>query len=55
MLNYSYLRPNPNPNPNLSALSIIPARPSFPEEDSLSLSRDKSKEADSIIHSFLSN
>ena len=52
MLNYSYFKPN------LSLLSSIPADPprtTFPEEDSLCLSRDRSKEADSIIHSLLSN
>jgi hypothetical protein len=40
MLNFSYFKPNTN----LSVLSSIPAEPlrvSFPEEDSLSLSRDK--------------
>lgn len=52
MLNYSFFKPN------ISLLSSIPADPpriSFPEEDSLCLSRDRSKETDSILHSLLSN
>lgn len=49
------------PNSNISALSNIAAEIDISkhqlrlEEDSLSFSRDKSKEMDSIIHSFLSN
>ena len=60
MLNFSYFN---KPSSNVSALSnIIQCDPSkqftnepHVDEDSLSLSRDKSKEMDSIIHSFLSN
>lgn len=60
LLNYSYYNKQQT---NISAMSnIMPAEPSRQfgsepqiEEDSLSLSRDRSKEMDSIIHSFLSN
>jgi hypothetical protein len=52
MLNFSYFKPNIS---LLSSIPVDPPRNSFPEEDSLCLSRDRSKEADSIIHSLLSN